>query len=345
MKSRYEEIVLEPEDEVVLDVSKGVSGDLIVKARKKEVPKRGRTMKTRYEKIVLEAEEEIVLDLSRGISGELTIKARSVYKSEECTENYANPPVPRGYKHACGKWYEGFVIERAKDGSQFVWIPVGGLDSNGTLLVDSFNEKFGRRNYCNDEFSVYKYYERVPNEILKSVKKYGGFYFSRFNISINGRTQKTQSVRGGRCSSHVDFYSAKRLAEKLAKEDCETISSHLPYGAEYDSVLEWFIKSKARARSEIVEDSTNWGIYSNKKNVLHYNNDAGSYEECCTNNVYDLAGNLREWTQESYDWNLYCVRGGSYDFKGDSRPVAYRDYADPRKSDWDFGFRAALCIR
>ena len=87
MKSRYEEIVLEPEDEVVLDVSKGASGDLIVKARKKEVPKRGRTMKTRYEKIVLEAEEEIVLDLSRGISGELTIKARSVYKSEECTEN------------------------------------------------------------------------------------------------------------------------------------------------------------------------------------------------------------------------------------------------------------------
>ena len=340
MKSRYEEIVLEPEDEVVLDVSKGVSGDLIVKARKKEVPKRGRTMKTRYEKIVLEAEEEIVLDLSRGISGELTIKARSVYKSEECTENYANPPVPRGYKHACGKWYEGFVIERATDGSQFVWIPVGGLDSNGTLLVDSFNEKFGRRNYCNDEFSVYKYYERVPNEILKSVKKYGGFYFSRFNISINGRTQKTQSVRWGRASSHVDFYSAKSLAKELAKEDCETISSHLPYGAEYDSVLEWFIKSKARTRGEIVKDSTNWGNYDRA-----FKDETGSHEEYCTNNIYDLAGNLREWTQESYDWNLYCVRGGSYGFKGDSRPVAYRDYADPRKSDWDFGFRAALCIR
>ena len=151
-------------------------------------------------------------------------------------------------------------------------------------------------------------------------------------------------MRGGYGSS-TNFYGAKALAEKLEKENWETISSHLPYGAEYDSVLEWFIKSKARTRSEIVEDSTNWGNYDNTKNAIFSKGETGSNEECCTNNIYDFAGNLREWTQESYDWNLYCVRGGSYGFKGYSRPVAYRSYAHPKERESDFGFRAALYIR
>ena len=37
-------------------------------------------------------------------------------------------------------------LDNSKEGNQFVWIPVGSLDSNGTLDGEHFSEKFGRRN-------------------------------------------------------------------------------------------------------------------------------------------------------------------------------------------------------
>ena len=95
----------------------------------------------RYEKFVLEAEKGITFEVSEGTSGEL-IATANVYST-----NYVNPPIPEGYKHVCGEWNNGFVIERCSDGSQFVWIPVGSIDSNGTLDGEHFSEKFGRRNY------------------------------------------------------------------------------------------------------------------------------------------------------------------------------------------------------
>ena len=86
-----------------------------------------------YEKLVLEAGEGIALEVSDGTNGELIIRARNIAKTNGYTGNYVNPPIPEGYKHICGEWNNGFVIERCSDGSQFVWIPVGSLDSNETL--------------------------------------------------------------------------------------------------------------------------------------------------------------------------------------------------------------------
>ena len=101
-------------------------------------------------------------------------------KANVYSTNYVNPPILEGYKHICGKWNNGFVIERCSDGSQFVWIPVGSLDSNGILDGEHFSEKFGRRSYdVLDKFSDDDYNEPLNGELVKqveSVKKYGGFY-------------------------------------------------------------------------------------------------------------------------------------------------------------------------
>ena len=116
----------------------------------------------RYEKFVLEAENGITFEVSEGTSGELIIRALNIATVNVCSTNYVNPPIPEGYKHVCGEWNNGFVIERCSDGSQFVWIPVGSLDSNGTLDGEHFSEKFGRRNYMNNEFN-----EALNGELLE----------------------------------------------------------------------------------------------------------------------------------------------------------------------------------
>ena len=240
----------------------------------------------RYEKFVLEAEKGITFEVSEGTSGELIIRALNIATANVYSTNYVNPPIPEGYKHVCGEWNNGFVIERCSDGSQFVWIPVGSIDSNGTLDGEHFSEKFGRRNYRNyefwgDEFSDDEFHEALNDELLeqlKSVKKYGGFYISRYNISISSEG-KPQSVKGVMpwISNHFD--DIKKVASTI--EDNEAVKSHLTFGAEYDSVLEWFIKTEVKTLAGIVEDSTEWGNYCDTENSPKKLVETGSREEWC----------------------------------------------------------------
>ncbi len=304
----------------------------------------------RYEKFVLEAEKGITFEVSEGTSGELIIRALNIATVNVYSTNYVNPPIPEGYKHVCGEWNNGFVIERCSDGSQFVWIPVGYLYSNGTLDGVSFTEKLGRRNYRNDKFSRDGYHEKLTGELvlqLESVRKYGGFYISRYNISKSS-AGKPQSVKGVMPWVNIDFDDAKEVASTI--ENNEAVKSHLTFGAEYDSVLEWFIKSNARTRSEIAEDSSNWGNHWNTRNSPRRVVKTGSREEWCTNNIYDFAGNVEEWTQEQYDgsYNYYSsysvIRGGFCNNDGDCRSVAYRNYNCTGIGYGSTGFRATLYI-
>jgi len=299
----------------------------------------------RYEKFVLEAEKGITFEVSEGTSGELIIRALNIATANVYSTNYVNPPIPEGYKHVCGEWNNGFVIERCSDGSQFVWIPVGSIDSNGTLDGEHFSEKFGRRNYMNNEFSDDEFNEALNDELfeqLESVKKYGGFYISRYNISKSSEG-KPQSVKGVMPWVKINFDDAKKVASTI--EDNEAVKSHMTFGAEYDSVLEWFIKTEVKTLTEIVEDSTEWGNHWNTENSPKKVVETGSREEWCANNIYDFAGNVDEWTQEQNESSRRVIRGGNYYWNGDGYPVAYRSYNVPFDYCNDTGFRATLYIK
>ena len=308
-------------------------------------------MKQRYEKFVLEAGKDVTFDVSEGTNGELIITARTenLYSTD-----YVNPPIPEGYKHVCGEWNNGFVIERFSDRSQFVWIPVGSLDSNGTLDGVSFVEKFGRRNYLDNNFNYLKhrgtrwyeaeYKEPLTAELslqIESVKKYGGFYISRYNISKSPQG-KPQSIKGVMPWVDINFDDAKKVASTI--EDNEAVKSHLTFGAEYDSVLEWFMKSNVRTLSEIIEDSNHWGnfnIEDSPKRLV----ETGSREEWSTNNIYDFAGNVSEWTQEQYNDLCRVFRGGNYIVGGCMDSVARRHNVSLNYDVLEAGFRAVLWLK
>ena len=299
----------------------------------------------RYEKFVLEAENGITFEVSDGTCGELIVRARNiatanVFPKNNVSTNYENPPIPKGYKHICGEWNNGYVIERRFDGSQFVWVPVGSLDSNGTLDGKNFSEKFGRRNYTDDEFSNEPLNDELIEQV-KSVKKYGGFYISRYNISM-GYAERPQSVKGVMPWVNIDYYYAGLVASQI--EDDEAVKSHLTFGAEYDSVLEWFIETDAKRFIEIAEDSSRWGNFNNTcyRGKLV---ETGSREEWCANNIYDFAGNVREWTEETNDSLRAATRGGGFNNDAVRYPVACRIYRNPNDESPNVGFRATLYIK
>ena len=71
-----------------------------------------------------------------------------------------------------------------------------------------------------------------------------------------------------------------------------------------------------------------WFQFSRKKSCFphekQFNQTTGRNESWKTNNIYDLAGNCWEWTQEAYDTYGRAGRGGSYGYDGDGRPVTSR---------------------
>lgn len=310
----------------------------------------------RYDKLVLCAEDGMTFMVSNGENGELIIKAMSVEKANSFlySDQYVNPPIPEGYKHICGEWNNGFTIERISDGSQLVWVPVGWLDSNGTLDGKKFDEKFGRRPFDTNIEFLQECIEYSSDEFalqIASVKKYGGFYVSRYSMSFNKETCKWQSVKGGFPFVKMDSIEFKKLAASF--ENTENVKSHLLYGSEYDSVLEWFEKTKARSRSEIVEDSSSWGYYDDKncKEENFYNPKTkltGHFESCCTNNIYDFTGLVPQVTQEFYSRNGgdYIVRGGGFCNSGKRFYASYRNVFDiTHIISGVIGYRVALWIK
>ena len=313
-------------------------------------------MKNRYSRIVLNTFEGQDFEITHGqkeeiiinIKGNVTnLHSRKSLKNIK-PNNFKTPPIPSGYIYIEGKWNNGFVIERKADKSQFVWIPVGSLIPNGTLDGIRFHEKFGRRFW--DMTSKCKhFYEPMTKELkqqIESVDKYGGFYISRYNISMNKKTGIVESIKNRYPLICIDFETAMQLANNFEKQD--TVKSHLLFGCEYDSILEWFMDSGARSKDEIFKDSSNWGHFSEslesyKKRYNDYlktdywNDPAywrcygdeipisrdeserkktGTSEEWQTNRIYDLAGNLLEVTQERHFTRLEApeivCRGTNY---------------------------------
>ena len=243
----------------------------------------------RYERFVIEAENDgIDLKVSEEEGGKIIVRAINIATTNTYSKNYENPPIPKGYVCLGGKWNSGIVIKRILDGYEFVWVPVGSLDPDGTLDGSNFSEKFGRRNYMDCEFSCYGYHEELEGEMLlqlASIKKYGGFYISRNYMSINHKEIWVD-----------DYEEIKAWAAKF--EDSETVKSHLIFGAEYDTLLAWFVKTGEISQERLV--GTRKYTYID------------SYQ--AFNNVKGFAPNKRECTQEKFgDSGDHVLRGGIRD--------------------------------
>ena len=87
---------------------------------------------------------------------------------------------------------------------------------------------------------------------------------------------------------------------------------------------------------DIQTNSSSWGNYTNStgdsasepwvRNTLQ---NTGASEYWKANNIYDLAGNVNEWTQEKYSTGTYrAARGGGYDYDGAGSPAASRSPYD-----------------
>ena len=165
---------------------------------------------------------------------------------------------------------------------------------------------------------------------------------------------------------------AESLAETFAPSG---YTSSLMFGVQWDLVLK-YLETKGISQADLKTDSTSWGNYSNatdftitNTNAKYSTDNGASWTSVPTEgypkpssavllttgadarnskmNIYDLAGNVWEWTLE-HDGSYYstpCVgRGGIYNFDGSSYPASRRSYADYSTTESDNGIGARVSL-
>ena len=176
--------------------------------------------------------------------------------------------------------------------------------------------------------------------------------------------------------NYVTRTQAKVLAEKV---ESGSYTSSLMFGVQWDLVLK-FIEVKGKAtQSNLKTDSTtignyykagrklvrgqyasivdlsNWKKYTenmdnnvNNKTLVSGNTaiptliTTGASDETKLQNIYDIAGNVSEWTLETNTSYPCASRGGRYDYNGSGLPASSRYNLSTSTSYNNFGFRLSL---
>ncbi len=264
--------------------------------------------------------------------------------------------------------------------NQFVWVPVDISEFERTAwsnnapasgLSSIFTEPYSYStdigiSEVNDLTGEYAEYKAMK----ASVEKYGGFYIGRYEAG--SETERTNVANGttnmvakkdayvynyvgwgqDMSTTEGDVYDwdynlnqgkgAVELSRNLYK-DSDSVKSTLIYSVQWDAVLRFIADSEHN-----VTDSTSWGNYYNNPDRTSVSPNipakTGAHENWKAKNIYDLAGNVWEWTMEA-DSSIFRVgRGGSYSRYGSNYPASYRTYVSPSWCVSSAGFRLALYV-
>lgn len=211
------------------------------------------------------------------------------------------------------------------------------------LVVESDGKSYDAANYkkiVGDNGTLKQMAELFKNEyetMIKSVKKYGGFYIGRYELSgtVDSPAEKSGKTITG--ANWYDLYNAcKKLGANTDGTDKEGIATRMIWGCQWDVTCD-FIKEKEG--KNITTDSSAWGNYADNTETGQGEEQNTGYSEVWkANNMYDIAGNCWEWTQEAANTRSRVYRGGSYYDDGSSDTASYRRNYYPSDSNFNWRF-------
>ena len=198
------------------------------------------------------------------------------------------------------------------------------------------------------------------DKMLNSVATYGGYYIGRYQAG--DLSQATPVVK--RINTDIGDQTWYTMWKKSIKLTGTSAGVQMIWGIQWDETLKWLIDTGEKTYADVGSDSTNWGNYRNNSFTYYTNTSkstatkasselviipSGAYEGTNANNVFDLAGNVNDWTLESSygsgtGYGRYS-RGGVYGGTGYEYPAAYRGNTIPYGSGSNFGLRCALYIK
>ena len=278
--------------------------------------------------------------------------------------------IPKGFYYVGGTKNDGIVISDAKAdenkyskenhsdqanipadglvGNQFVWVPVENIEEfkrypdyyDGATDPDYFAD-------CSEpapEGSRYSNEVEEYNAMKASVEKNKGFYVARFEAgNENGKVVSKKgatvwnNIPWGTSMTEIGTEGAVAKAKGMyTDKSTYGVTSTLIYGTQWDAIMAWidpaYKTSSCDTSSSYVANSTGKGNYTGEIATC------GSSDNYRVKNIYDLAGNVREWTMEAYSANGRVNRGGGYSYSGSVPPASARSGNGPDGSHSDLRF-------
>ena len=244
---------------------------------------------------------------------------------------------------------------------------------DGTSYKDEYYSEVG---LTNDQ------YTNLKKTMLKSVYQNGGFYIGKYETGIENKPKTSGSAdtaptetpvikQNAYPYNYVTCSQAQTLASNMESGNYNT---SLMFGVQWDLVLQ-YLETKGTSQSDLKTNSTNWGNYEdNLWNITNANSKYAIYDDKLENfdwtsgaygikdsytsvllstgasddfskqGIYDLAGNVWEWTLEYASDSRYpcAIRGGYYNLSGNLYPAAYRGNHSTTNFLDTFGFRVVL---
>ncbi|MFR8115901.1 MAG: hypothetical protein ACLVAK_02680 [Clostridia bacterium] len=259
--------------------------------------------------------------------------------------------VPEEFKIAkdSASTVQGGVVIEDKEGNQFVWVPVATIADYKRTWYTGY-----------DSFSEYS--EALPEDEKTSVERYKGFYIGRYEAGDKESTvaktlrssndvTKTVTIKANQAPyNYVTRTEAVSLAEGFATKQGYKAKTKLVSSYAWDTTIAFLQKVNSDYGSSSEEgnyyDTTFsytdiTGATKTKASDSEVLVPTGQTTPVC--NIYDMGGNVWEWTTESFSDtdNPYAIRGGRYGGGFANGPAGYRvNYSD--NADDSNGFRLTL---
>lgn len=281
-------------------------------------------------------------------------------------ENYAydNPYIPIGFKHVEGTtWNNGFTIRGVSQNinDEFVWVPCvidqKNIKEGDTVVTfgKTTTERYNEYNYGLLPTDTKVEAEDVSvAEIRESVEKYGGFYIAKYEAGVPlkedgtkettdnytlttkiSTTQKPLSQEGCGVWNDITRADAIIVSKAMLNQEATGVKSTLISGEAWDTTLQWIVNASDNRNNEPNKNYDNnskgkgryYDVSSNNKYITGY---------YAVNNIYDMAGNMWDWTTENCTYNgsnYLLYRGGCYDNRGENIPASSRCYHDGSRNN------------
>ena len=259
--------------------------------------------------------------------------------------------IPEGFRIStdAAETVQGGIVIEDKDLNQFVWVPVA-------TLADY------KRTWYTGDGSFGYYSEALPEDEKTSVERYKGFYIGRYEVGDKESTEaktlrssndvtKTVTIKANQAPyNYVTRTQAISLAEGFKNKQGYKATTKLVSSYAWDTTIAFLQKVNSDYGSSSEEGNYQDTTFSytditgtTKTKASHSEVLVPTGQTTPVCNIYDMGGNVYEWTPESYSSTTYpyATRGGGYYNPFAVYPAGKR-FIVPGRADVYYGFRLTL---